>query len=57
MSCPKKNLHHVLKINNSLATIDDRTGGNFICSKMVIAGALAGAALGAFIFLLVEQGR
>lgn len=50
MSCPKKNLHHVLKINKSLATIDDRTGGNFICSTMVIAGALAGAALGAFIF-------
>lgn len=36
--------------NKYLATIDDRTGGNFICSKMVIAGALIGAAVGALIF-------
>lgn len=36
--------------NKYLATIDDRTGGNFVCSKMVIAGALIGAAVGALIF-------
>ncbi len=31
------------------ATLDDRTGGNFICGKMVIAGAVAGAIAGAIV--------
>ena len=31
------------------ATIDDRTGSNFICAKMVIAGAVAGAIAAAVI--------
>lgn len=29
------------------ATIDDRPGGNFMCAKMVIAGAIIGAIVGA----------
>ncbi|MCY0969973.1 PAAR-like protein [Chryseobacterium wangxinyae] len=29
------------------ATIDDRPGGNFMCAKMVIAGAIVGAIVGA----------
>lgn len=29
------------------ATVDDRPGGNFMCAKMVIAGAVVGALLGA----------
>ncbi|MDQ1097217.1 MULTISPECIES: PAAR-like protein [Chryseobacterium] len=28
------------------ATVDDRPGGNFICGKMMLIGAIAGAALG-----------
>jgi hypothetical protein len=38
---------HSIKITGGRlgATIDDRTGGNFICAKMVVAGAVAGAIL------------
>ena len=40
---------HKIASGRLAATIKDRTGGNFVCGKMLVAGAIAGAAIAALI--------